>query len=146
MKPHNENKNFTNHFCSFSYRGGSRVRLWCDCITAEVSSTFEHFDCATYSVQACHSSSKFRSVRQISNIHRIAQRHNTEKTNKRKKKKHVPHYYLVTWETQDTSFFLSVFSWWHHFQLRKLNLNNPVIQPGHIKPTSRRHRLNWTIL
>lgn len=36
-------------------------------------STVELFDCAVYSPQACHSSSKFLSVRQISKIHREAQ-------------------------------------------------------------------------
>lgn len=36
-------------------------------------STVELFDCAVYSPQACHSSSKFLSVRKISKIHREAQ-------------------------------------------------------------------------
>lgn len=49
-------------------------------------STVELFDCAVYSPQACHSSSKFLSVRQISKIHREAQGCTIGKKKEKKKK------------------------------------------------------------
>lgn len=55
--------------------------------TSKTCSTVELFDCAVYSPQACHSSSKFLSVRQISKIHREAQGCMIGKKKEKKKKK-----------------------------------------------------------
>lgn len=68
-------------------------------IIAEVKcvSTAELFDCAIYSLQACHCSSKFLSVRQISKIHREAQGREIggkEKKKEREKKKTM--YHIIT--------------------------------------------------
>lgn len=98
-------------------------------------STFEHFDCATYSVQACHCSSKFLSVRQMSEIHRTAQGQEIEKkkTNKQKKK-HVPHYYLVTWEIHlGPILFPACILMVTSLSAYKAYLKNLVIQPIHTK-------------